>query len=136
MPNLSAHDLEDTFATGEGQAAKVLPAPVMPSQAEIEAHEATHIPYRTWCKWCLQGRRPNPQHTRSKSPARDIPLLVGDYCFVRDSRDEDLLTLYVGKLYPSRAVVAIPVQQKGHDAYGCHRLANFLRQAWGPTRCL
>ena len=54
---------------------------------------------------------------------------MGDYCFVRGAKDEDALTLYVGKLYPSRALVAIPVQNKGFDEYGCNRLANFLRQS-------
>ena len=109
------------------ETAKILNAPVSPSAIEIETHNATRIPFRTWCKRCVSGRKPNPQHRRKSGENRDVPLLVGDYGFVRDSRDEDLLTMYVGRLYPSRAVVAFPVSQKGHDECAVHRLANFLR---------
>ena len=88
-------------------------------------HNATHIPYRSWCRWCVAGRKTNVKHTRSSSE-RDIPLLVGDYCFVKDWHDDALVPVYVGRLYPSRAVVAIPVTQKGHCEYGIERLVNFL----------
>ena len=110
-----------------GEPAKTLPTPISPPTIELEAHNATHIPFRTWCKWCVAGRKPNPHHRRKTDAARDVPMLVGDYCFVRDSRDDDLMSMYVGKLYPSKAVVAIPVTQNGYDEQAVHRLANLLR---------
>ena len=32
----------------EGQAAKVLRAPIRPSQKEVDEHMLTHIPFRSW----------------------------------------------------------------------------------------
>ena len=32
------------------------PSPYLPSAAEIEEHRKTHIPYRSWCKHCIDGR--------------------------------------------------------------------------------
>ena len=125
--DIDTHDHEDDHNCKEAQAPKIHSVPLEPTPAEIEAHAATHIPYRSWCKWCLQGRRPNQRHVRSTAQ-RDIPLLVGDYCFVRDSKGETHMTLYVDKLYPSKATAAIPVHQKGRDDYGIKRLANVLKQ--------
>ena len=73
------------------------------------------------------SRRPNAPH-RSKGPfARDIPLLVGDYCFVRDSNDTVLQTILVCRMYPQQLLCAIPVSSKGAvDAYAVHRLASFI----------
>ena len=85
------HDLDDDHDLQEGQAPKIQSAPMEPTPEEIEAHAATHVPYRSWCNWCKQDRQPNQKHIRSQTQ-RDIHLLVGDYCFVRDSRDQELLT--------------------------------------------
>ena len=30
--------------------------PSMPSKAEREEHEKTHLPYRSWCRHCVLGR--------------------------------------------------------------------------------
>ena len=97
MPNMyseadGADELEDDAGHEEGVGVHVHSVPKGPTQQEIDEHNATHIPYRSWCRWCVMGKKPNLRHSRSSS-ARDVPLLVGDYCFVRDARDEDLLTL-------------------------------------------
>ena len=38
-----------------------------------------------------------------------IPLLVLDYCCMCNAQDEDILTLLVGRVYPTRVVFAFPV---------------------------
>ena len=53
--------------------------------------------------------------------------MVADYCFVRDRHDQDLLTVLVARLYPSRAIIAIPCDVKGPDEYATKRLAAFLK---------
>ena len=30
--------------------------PKMPTQAEIDEHNLTHMPYRSWCIHCVRGR--------------------------------------------------------------------------------
>ena len=32
---------------------KGLPTPVLPSKAEVEHHNLTHLPYRSWCPHCV-----------------------------------------------------------------------------------
>ena len=50
-----------------------------------------------------------------------------DYCFVRNNQDEDLLTILVGRLYPSRTIFACPVDMKGRDPVAVSRLGDFIK---------
>ena len=56
-------DLDDDVVI---QNAKPLPQPKVPTQAQIDAHNVTHLPYRSWCPHCVAARRPN-SHNRSSS---------------------------------------------------------------------
>ena len=58
---------------------------------------------------------------------RVSPLLVLDYCFLKHAGNEKFLTVLVGRLYPSRAIFAVPCYQKGADDFVIRRLAAFLR---------
>ena len=40
----------------EGRPARVRGAPREPGKKEREEHEATHVPYAPWCKFCVMGR--------------------------------------------------------------------------------
>ena len=37
----------------------VMRAPRVPTQKEIDAHMATHIPHEEWCDFCMSGRARN-----------------------------------------------------------------------------
>ena len=50
-----------------GGGAKVLKAPRSPTQAEIDAHLATHLPHADWCELCMKGRGRNTPHRRKKN---------------------------------------------------------------------
>ena len=116
---------------GEFQAAKGAASPKAPSRELQARHNLTHLSYASWCPWCVMGRRANSPHFRSKNGSdRRLPLLVVDYCFVRDKDDEVLAKLLVGKLYPSRKVLACVVDSKGVvDPYGVNRVAAFIRES-------
>ena len=43
---------------------KVVRAPRMPTQAEIDAHMAAHLPHADWCEICVKGRGRNSPHRR------------------------------------------------------------------------
>ena len=90
----------------------------------------THSPYRSWCPHCVAARRPNSQHRSSSSESQRVdPLLVADYCFVRDNDDAEVITILVARLYPSRAMLATVVDAKGPDEHAVSRLAKFLKDS-------
>ena len=52
----------------KGDEPRVARAPMVPTQREIDAHEATHIPHEEWCEACMAGRgRLNP-HKKRRDP--------------------------------------------------------------------
>ena len=115
----------------EFQAARGASTPKAPSREAQARHNLTHLPYASWCPWCIMGRRANAPHFRSKDGSdRSLPLFVVDYAFVRDKDDAVLCKLLVGKLYPSRKVLACVVDSKGVvDPYGVSRVAAFIRES-------
>ena len=91
-----------------------LPEPYVPDAATVARHNLTHWPYAPWCEHCVRSRRPNSSHfSSSSSPERNLPVFVADYCFLKDSKDDDATTVVVGELYPSRTVFASVVSEKG-----------------------
>ena len=52
-----------------------LHGPRMPSKREVEEHELTHIPFRSWCNNCMRGRGVKKGHrTRDKSEEDNEPV--------------------------------------------------------------
>ncbi len=51
----------------ENRERRCLPCGVKPSQREIDDHDLTHIPLRSWCKHCVIGRaQPHPHYTKER----------------------------------------------------------------------
>ena len=106
---------------------RALPTPKLPSAAVVAQHNLTHYPYRSWCPWCAAGRRPNSHHM-SQPTGRTLPMFHADYCFIRDSEDEKVLTVLVGRMSPSKAFFATVCDSKGPlDLYVLNRLEAFLK---------
>ena len=43
-----------------------LPDPKMPSKEEVEQHYLTHLPFRNWCQYCMQGKGKVAPHFKQK----------------------------------------------------------------------
>ncbi len=55
--------------------------PEMPCKSGQEDHRRTHWPYRSWCKWCNEGRGLGERRGGSGRP-RQIPVVGIDYFFI------------------------------------------------------
>ena len=74
----------------EGREPKTMRAPKKVTKEERDAHEATHMPFRSWCRHCVRGRARNMQHHKGKEEedkGNKIPRVSLDYFFM----------LYVGR---------------------------------------
>ena len=107
---------------------RALPTPKMPSPSVVAHHNLTHFPYRSWCPYCVAGRRPNSHHRDlSVDLNRSLPIVHADYCFIRDSHDDENITVCVGRMSPSKAMFAARSVVKGPgDLYTLGRLIDFL----------
>ena len=79
--------LEETVEEGEidiegedDEPLKVAKDPKLPTAEAVAAHDCTHLPYRSWCKWCVQGRGRGEQHRQGHEAV--IPQVGLDYFFI------------------------------------------------------
>lgn len=69
------------FQEEDTEPIKVAPSPEMPSQEEIEEHQLDHIPYRSWCRYCLEGHGREDAHTQADE-RRCLPVISFDYLYM------------------------------------------------------
>ena len=106
-----------------------LPTPHRMLPAKEALHWLTHLPYDPACELCVQCKRPNSHHRGNTTDERVIPLLVGDYCFIKGSKDEEMVTGLVFKLYPFKLFFGCVVQTKGPDPLVVARLTQFIKDS-------
>ena len=98
----------------EAQVPKVLRDPGAPSQKEIETHNVTHLPYRSWCPSCVAGKARDRGHHRQQGPMeKQVPEVVFDYCFMNCEGEEESVAIQVARDRRTRAVFAHVVPRKG-----------------------
>ncbi len=68
-PPEGAEPDEPEHPAEEARAARPSRDPGAPTQAMRDAHASTHLPFRSWCDECVQGRRDAPPHCRQKRSA-------------------------------------------------------------------
>ena len=66
----------------EVQAQRSLPTPYLPTQSERMAHRITHLPYRSWCRECVEALAREHAHRAGASEERQFPLVSIDYLFL------------------------------------------------------
>ena len=79
-------------ANGESNEAKEnkgLPCGTKPSQREIDEHERTHLPFRSWCKHCVKGRAQSTPHYHRDHTEDKVPTISWDYWFVDEEQDKN-----------------------------------------------
>jgi len=53
--------------------------PGLPTEKELEDHKVDHLPYRSWCRECIESKAPAAAHKRDVSKKRRIPVVAFDY---------------------------------------------------------
>ena len=61
---------------------------VRPTQEEVEKHNVTHLPFRSWCPCCVAGKAKSEPH-KSKDPDRPMGtnIVSIDYAFLNKKDD-------------------------------------------------
>ena len=99
----------------------------MPSKKEVEDHERTHFPFRSWCKHCVFGRAKNNFHrVQDKIERLGVPKISWDYWFTtwkdrKEVEHEEGLPCVVWKDSETGGSMAFAVPRKGEDSYAITR---------------
>ncbi len=56
--------------------------PCKPNASEVEDHRKCHLPYRSWCPWCVMGRGLGEQRGKHAGREHTIPRVGIDYWYI------------------------------------------------------
>ena len=63
-----------------------------PGKEEVDEHNTSHIPFRSWCTHCVKGKADNQGHKRmkGKEDESEVPVISVDYDYVNEDRETEL----------------------------------------------
>ena len=64
----------------EAEPLRIAQSPQKPSAADVEEHRVTHIPYRSWCRECVEGKALGEQRGHAKDACDSKVAVVGVDC--------------------------------------------------------
>ena len=120
-------DVNDEQDMGERRPRKVQ-SPKLPSQEEIDMHELTHLPYRSWCTHCVRGRGESHPHYKVPEEKRAIKEIHMDYCFM-GKKDEKTQPILVIRDRDTKLTCSVLVREKGAaDDFVIKRILAFMKE--------
>ena len=124
--------VDDDVEAGSRSPVKVA-APTQPTDKEIQEHELTHLPFRSWCKECVQGRGMQAPHFRAKKDDHQIKEFHMDFMFLgpKEVAGQTLACMVVREA-ETRMTLAAAVPYKTTGTYISERIVAFLHE----TGCL
>ena len=92
------------------------PHPKKPTAQEVEVHEKSHLPFRSWCRVCMAARGVSDPHRRRRDKDEyQVPMVSLDYAFLRNKPKDPCAVVLVGKDRDSGALMAHIVPMKGAE---------------------
>jgi hypothetical protein len=73
----------------EALKAKALPNCRLPCHSEVEQHNITHLPFRDWCPYCVQGKAASYPHRKRKDEESDVAVISSDYMGLKHREPEE-----------------------------------------------
>jgi hypothetical protein len=83
-----------------------------PTLKEVDDHNATHLPFRSWCPICVAARAKNYSH-KDREYTEGSKEVHYDYCFLRNNKGGDVAPVLVSKSRPHKLISAHVVPNKG-----------------------
>ena len=78
-------------------------------KSEVERHNVTHMPFRSWCPECVEGKARDKHHLKVEG---QVDKMVFDYCFL-GSEGGDTVAIQVTRDRRTRMIFAHVVPKKG-----------------------
>ena len=111
--------------TEESIKAKTKPVLVQPTAGEIEQHEVAHVPFRSWCKFCIMGKGVASAHHIGESVESQVPIISVDYAFMgskKEKEEEKGSPIMVIKDKKTKRILSRMIPQKGVSKYAIKKL--------------
>ena len=99
----------------EARAPKIARRPEAPTKADIDAHFPWHAEFRSWCKYCVEGKAISRHHVAGDPKEEALGVTVSvDYCFMTpEESEEGMDAILVGYDSEKLGLWAMSVDAKG-----------------------
>ena len=101
----------------------------LPTDEEVARHNETHLPYRAWCKVCVQGKARQSGHKARPVEVTERTLVQVDHCHMTcdDIAGKPKLTMFVAVENRHGEVLSLLIRKKGSsDEYNVKGFAAWL----------
>ena len=112
QPGLNREALEGPPPEADSERPKAVRRKKIPptvSKEEYDSHMLTHLPYRSWCDFCVSGKCREDGHYPRVQSEVDVPVISLDYCFLGRVLENEPKTVEELKEPSSETEGAIPV---------------------------
>ena len=116
----------------ESRVPKKMQNPMLPSKAEREMHELTHVPCRSWCERCVRGRGECVRHEVGKEMLEQTEVNM-DFFFVGDEDQNEKLTVLEARERTTRMTMSTVAPSKGERQFLARRVQAFLKEIGAGT---
>ena len=131
---------DEEAVESEAVRARCVRAPIRPSDAEVEEHMVTHLPFRAWCKHCVRGKSKAKRHSAARKD-HVVPTLAVDYMFMHSTQrpgEEKGMPILVGRDIADKTegtgmIFARVVPRKGAHPYAVKCLASDIARLGHQT---
>ena len=106
---------------------KKMQNPMLPSKAEREMHELTHVPFRSWCEHCVRGRGEGVRHEAGKEMPEQTEVHM-DFFFVGDEDQNEKLAVLAARERTTRMTMSTVAPSKEERQFLARRVQEFLRE--------
>ena len=89
-----------------------LPGPKMPSKKDIGDHDLSHLLYRSWCQYCVEGEGEMALRFKQQLREDGLPEVDLVYCFM-STEGRPLATILVAKEKSTKMAMVTVVPMKG-----------------------
>ena len=72
----------------EGEQAKTMNVGHKPSVEEVNMHNLTHIPFRSWCPFCVAGKAKDNPHRGVEDQEAGVNIIDMDYMFLNSNEPD------------------------------------------------
>ena len=73
----------------EERTSRGLQDPLQPTQRQIDDHDRTHLPFRSWCPWCIKAKAREAAHPRQGAEEAGLPVIGMDYVYFGNDSKKD-----------------------------------------------
>jgi len=114
VPPVDPSLMEEAEVGAKPRAKKIPPCV---SKADWDLHQLSHLPFRSWCDYCVRGKAREDDHPRRQPEPAGLPKWCMDYFFMKTAKEAPRAAAFLNCLDAQSGAVFAAAVHKGGSEY-------------------